>query len=179
MCSSYDIITNGEKYKFRTTGYDPYSMFRGRYITIYYKNTEIKFEESNNENEDGDSKQKMVYVTIKKDKDGFAYFDKKMYNKKGLVDGEYYTITEGGMIKYSGIDNLPDRYYMNEKDAVMADSAYQKASEINMTYAVLAVRKGRVLLRGLYIYDMPIEKFLKLSEKEQDKLYKDAVNMEK
>ena len=120
------------------------------------------------------------YITIKNRADGFAYFDTILSEKDNLVDGEYYKTTiygwdDGKDGKYS-VDTMmsSNRYYLNEKDAVSVDKAYQAASGLNMTYALVSVKNGKMLLKGLYLYDMPIENFQKLSKTEQDNLYHNA-----
>ena len=64
-----NIINNGTKYKFKTRPVDPTDPYRGKYITLNYKETSFKTKDTSWFTNDD------IYVKIKTDSLGFAKID--------------------------------------------------------------------------------------------------------
>lgn len=142
-------LKRGTEYLFKVEAFDPYDMLRGNYIYITFENEEVKSEQLNDEYYSEE-----LYVTIKKDKKGYAYFDKVSLTKPENTDyyktsGYYSSYSEGYRI------NTPTRYYMNEDKSLEAEKLYEE--NIDDTYVKVRVHKGNMVIVGVYIGDNLID----------------------
>jgi uncharacterized membrane-anchored protein len=149
------ILDKGTLYKFRTRPVDPYDAFRGKYVAL-----SIDYELTSKET--FTSKQR-VYVTIKKDADGFAHLDQVYKKKPANVD------CIKAKIRYKWRNDnislkLPfERYYMEENDALRAEKYYQQYSGNGekKTYIAVKVSNSGSVIEELYVDGLPILEFLK------------------
>jgi uncharacterized membrane-anchored protein len=136
----YDILANGEEYKFRVRPVDPYDAFRGRYVQLGA--SDISWDLTGK------------YGVIHVDEDGFAVVSGATDIKP---DGNAY-------IKNNSKDyfQLPiDRYYMDEKFAPEAERLVQRGER--EAYVTVRVKNGNLVISGLYLDGVAIEEVIRSS----------------
>ena len=150
---NYDLLINGEEYLFEVEAFDPYDMFRGKYLYINFKENEVKSERMETENEGHNN----YYVEIKRNKDGFAYFDNVTYKKPKNIKNYYKTT--GYYYKYSKSHRIstPTKYFMNEKKSVNAEKVYE--DNLENAYVKVRVKNGRMVVVGVYVNDILIDSY--------------------
>lgn len=151
IATNNNTLKDGTEYLFKVEAFDPYDMFRGNYLNIKFKENTVKgistyYQESNNDE---------YYVTIEKNKDGFAYF-KSISSTKPRNTSNYFKTT-GYYNKYSNTCKIdtPTRYYMNEKKSVIAEEIYR--NNIDTTYVKVRVKNGKMVIVGVYVNDILID----------------------
>ena len=149
-----DTLKDGNEFLFKVAAFDPYDMFRGNYLWINFDENTAKIAFELDDNEDYYRIEKM-YVTINKNAEGFAYFEKAYLEKpKGTQD--YYE-TEG--YYYGGDDQVridtPTRYYMNENKSLDAEKVYDQ--NIDNTYVKVRVKDGKMVIVGVFVNDTLID----------------------
>jgi len=131
----YDVLANGEAYKIRISGYDPYDPFRGRYIEIRPDLSSLRWADAP--------------IILLKDADGFVI--------------DTVTSPSGKGAGYIGKFKL-NGYYMNEEIAPAAERAIINAlndeNNVNNVYVTIKVKNGRFAVEGMYINDIPIEQYI-------------------
>ena len=144
IASKYDILSNGEEYKFVVNPVDPYDAFRGRYVSLNPLTI--------SRNQTG------KYGIIRVDEDGFAYVH-KVTNEK--PKNETYVKSIG-----TSWFRLPiDRYYMDEKLAPRAETIIQQNGQRRETYVTVRIKNGNLVVSGLFIDGIAIEDILKENTK--------------
>lgn len=133
VCRHYNTLYNGESYKFEVAPYDPYDPFRGRYVAI---RTAVPLYHGDGE-----------YAVLQKDDNGYANITEWTAEKP--AEGDY-------------AKNLQlTRYYMNEE---MAPRAEQLQNTLDWNdesmYLLVNVKNGHYVIQGLYINDIPIERYI-------------------
>jgi len=150
------IGSKGTAYKFRTAPIDPYNPFIGKYIVLNYNEPQIKIP-----TRELVKYEKEVYVTFKKDRQGFAEID-KVFNK--IPSRTDYLKT---FINYS--EEINDgtlitiyypfkRFYMEESKAPEAERLYgsiNRDSTANV-YAMVAIYNGDAAIKNVYVNDTAI-----------------------
>lgn len=153
----YTIITNsstlkdGTEYLFEVEAFDPYDMFRGNYLNISFKEDTVKGNLTDNQSYHS----KDCYVTIGKNRDGFAYF-KKVSESKPENTTDYFKTT-GYYSRYLNEYRIetPTRYYMNEEKSLIAEQTYR--DNIDSTYVKVRVKNGKMVIVGVYVNDILID----------------------
>lgn len=150
-------LSSGRLYKFLTAPVDPYDAFRGKYVALRFQQESVPA--PNNTKFDPGQK---VYVSISEGENGFTKIID--VSKERPKEGDYIK----AKVRYtSGKDvylDLPfDRYYMNEEEAPLAETAYREHSRTNKqdAYVLVRVRNGSSVIEKLYIDGKPISEFLK------------------
>ncbi|MBQ6860760.1 MAG: GDYXXLXY domain-containing protein [Clostridia bacterium] len=149
-----DTLKDGNEFLFKVAAFDPYDMFRGNYLSINFDEdtAEIKFDL---DEEEKYYRREKMYVTVKTNADGFAYFD-KAYLEKPKDTQDYYE-TEGyywGDSEQARIDT-PTRYYMNENKSLDAEKVYDE--NIDNTYVKVRVKNGKMVIVGVFVDDVLID----------------------
>ncbi len=152
-------LRHGLQFRFRTAPVDPYDAFRGRYIALRIENNKFPIAEEGVEL----IRNQKVYAYIKEDDKGFAKIVSVSVERP---DGDVYLQTR---VRYMVNDkevslNFPfDRYYIDEKLAPVAESAYFRHSQRNShdAYITVRVKSGFGVLEELYIGDKPVLEFIK------------------
>lgn len=150
-----DIIKTGTEFKFQTVPVDPYDPFRGKYITLFFKEREITVQK-NIKWRSGES----VFATLTNDKNGFAKVSS--ISKIRPKNNESYIKTKIslGYPNSKIIIDFPfDRFYMNENIAPNAEKIYQEFSvkKKNETYALVAVKNGEAVIKDVRINEVSIK----------------------
>ena len=153
---SSNTLKNGTEFLFKVEAYDPYDMFRGNYLNISFEeDTATYIPTSNNYGDKIKYEKKECYVTIKKNKNGFAYFDTASLTKP-INTSNYYKTTG----YYRNEENLyeidtPTRYYMNENKSEKAEQLYRE--NLDNIYVKVRVKNGKMVLVGVYVNNVLID----------------------
>jgi uncharacterized membrane-anchored protein len=166
--SAETVLKEGTVYKFKPQPIDPYDAFRGRYITLNFGNLRI---DSPNAVSNFSADQ-IVYVLLAEDEEGFAYFSQitaEVPNHENYMTTNIRSVGEDYVYIY-----LPEnmgRYYLNEKLAPLAESAYRKLTRENANgtdevpvYLDVKVYDGIPLIEEMYMKGMPMVEYLRSVE---------------
>lgn len=154
------VLANGKVFKFRTRPVDPYDAFRGRYVALGFTWESAPLIDKSRSPESGES----MFALIENDTNGFARIRGLTFERPQTDD--YFSVN----VRYcpsptNVLIQLPfDRYYMNEKLAPDAETAYREHSGRGSqqdAYASVRVQNGRAVIEELYVADKPIREFLK------------------
>jgi uncharacterized membrane-anchored protein len=160
------IIANGTLFKFKTAPIDPADPFRGRYITLSFRENFVPFRDSL-EWQTGQE----LYVTFKLDDEGFA-----------VPDNAYHTPPESPTYLQTTVDyvshypgdfkvwyKLPfDRFYLEESKAPQAEERYREAQRdsAQVAYALVSIRAGEAVLQDVIVNDRSVTDIINDSEEE-------------
>ncbi len=154
------VLAKGKVFKFKTQPVDPYDPFRGRYVALSFELESAPLIDKRRSPEPGES----MFALIAIDVNGFARIKGLTFERPPKDD------CLGIEVRYcqsptNVLIRLPfDRYYMNEKQAPAAETAYRKHSQRGGkqdAYATVRVHNGRAVIEDLYVADKPIREFLK------------------
>ena len=145
-------LRQGSVWKFRTAPVDPIDVFRGRYVALQFE-VETQQVSPPNGNRSGDT----VFITLKANADGFAEIDQISTTKPS---GDDFMAAElsGKTI------SLPfDKYWVTERDASAAETAYRNLSRRDKQNAFVTVRifRGDAALEQLYLDNQPLGEYLR------------------
>jgi uncharacterized membrane-anchored protein len=156
IIARYEIIlATGKSFKFRTAPVDPYDAFRGRYVALDIKESNVKCK-NYNDFERGER----VYAIIEVDEDGFAKFAKLQHEKP--QDGIDYLKVK---IRNAWSDEITlyipfDRFYMEETEALKAENAYRAQNRKENTYIEVKVWNGYGVIDELFIDGTPVRDYI-------------------
>ena len=136
--NKYDVLKNGTEVKIKVAPIDPYDVFRGRYVSLWYDN-ELEYLQRQGK-----------YGILEIDEEGFAIVKKAV--KKQPENGLYLTSKDDDYFYFP-----LDRYYMEE---TLAPKAEEMISEENNAYVTVRIKGDKSVLSGLYIDGKPIEEVL-------------------
>lgn len=158
------VLRSGTIYKFRTAPIDPTDPFRGKYITLNYRETTY-----NAPNIDDWVMGENIYVTFTTDNNGFAKIESVTKNKP--ADTDAYLKTKVNYVSASGnnqliIDYPFDKYYMEESIAPSAELLYNhsRLDTNQVAYSLVSVRKGNAVLKDVLINGVPIREVVKSNQ---------------
>lgn len=150
-----DIIKTGTEFKFQTAPIDPYDPFRGKYITLFFKEREIKVKNAK-KYISGET----IFATIITNKNGFAKVS-SISKTKPKNNDSYLKLKIGFTLNNDkiAIDFPFNRFYMNENIASKAEKIYQESSvkKKNETYALVAVKNGEAVIKDVRINEVSIK----------------------
>jgi uncharacterized membrane-anchored protein len=145
-------LRQGNVWKFRTAPVDPVDVFRGRYVALHF---ELETQEiSPPQNSSYSDK---VFVTLKASAEGFAEID-QVFATKQAGDDFMEAQLNGNRI------TLPfDKYWVTERDAPAAETAYQNLSRRGNQNAYVNVRvfRGDAAIEQLYLNNQPLGDYLR------------------
>ena len=175
--SSQNVLNNGKLYKFKPLAYDPFDPFRGKFLRVNYDTNGIPTDFDFQEGE-------TVYVSVAKDKQGFAYFEEafkeppkgKDYIESKItssgfgsdrrlemierMDDPDFEISEEDVRQRVSID-IPDnlgKYFINEDDALNAEKVLAKHGE--NAYIAVRILDGQARLENIYVFNQPMLDYL-------------------
>lgn len=143
-----DVLETGTEFKFRTAPLDPEDPFRGKYITLTYRENTIRIDDPYNW-----SPGETAYVLIGTDPEGFARLDSVRKDppmgNADFIQVELRTVTDLTLT----LDFPFDRFYMEETKAPRAEEAYFEAQQDSsqVTYALVNVKDGDAVLKDVVI----------------------------
>jgi uncharacterized membrane-anchored protein len=145
-------LRQGSVWKFRTAPVDPVDVFRGRYVALQLEVETQQISPPANASS-GDT----VFITLKANAEGFAGIDQVLTAKPA---GDDFMAAElsGKTI------SLPfDKYWVTERDAPAAESAYRNLSRRDNPNAFATVRvfRGDAALEQLYLDNQPLGDYLR------------------
>ncbi len=156
-----DILSNGKEFRFRAAPVDPYDPFRGKFITLNYRNNSIVVKSENewtmNEN---------VYAILTEDPDGFAQI-KSISREKPAGTQDFVTAKVGNLIYNDTLQVIIEypfvRFYMEESKAPRAEIEYNNAlrDSTRVTWALVSIKNGEAVLKDVLIDGVSV---LKLSD---------------
>ena len=141
------ILHSGREFKFKTAPMDPYDAFRGRYVALQFDLGSHEAIHSNGK----------IWVRFDEDSQGFAKIKEESLTP--LSGNDVLVATT----RYNHLQLPFDRYYMDEKSAPEAETAYRQNSRRNVKNAYVTVRllNGHTALDELFIDGKPIHDYLK------------------
>lgn len=152
-------LSYGRIWKFKTEPVDPIDAVRGRYVALRLAAEKVREEPGPPEKFDANAQ---VYLKLKEDVDGFAQVEEISPNK---LTGD--NIVQAKMGYWSGgwqYVKFPfDRFWVAEKNAPAAESAYLENSRRGKenAYVTVRVRDGDAALEQLYIDNQPLADYLR------------------
>lgn len=161
-----DILKTGEFYKFKTQPIDPNDPFRGKYITLNYEVDSYKTNDSTWQ------RGEEILAYLRKDKYGYAHL--KAVSRTTLETDDDYVMAKVSWYnrrdKIVNFDLDFDRYYMEEFKAKPAEDIYRqynrKQDTTNQTYALVAVKDGKAVLKDVLINDRSIKDYIKKEDEQ-------------
>ncbi|MCK0148172.1 GDYXXLXY domain-containing protein [Arenibacter sp. F26102] len=163
-----DILHRGKEYKFKTEPIDPSDPFRGKYITLRYKEDTIEIK-----NEAEWLRGESIYVSLTSDNEGYAKIrsvsKEKRTNNQDFLKTKVSYVTDNGSNKLT-IDYPFDRYYMEESKAYDAELTYRESQlDTNqIAYALVQIKDGEAVLKDVLINGVPIREIV-IKDKENQK----------
>ena len=145
-------LRHGHGWKFRTAPVDPVDAFRGRYVALEFEVEAQEITPPPNL-ESG----RTVFVTLAPDIDGFARIDQ--ISSSAPSGNDFMEARLAGKTV-----SLPfDTYWVTERDAPAAESAYRSQSSREKRNAFVTVRvfKGDAALEQLYLDGLPLGEYLR------------------
>lgn len=145
-------LGGGTVWKFRTAPVDPVDVFRGRYVALHF---EVETQEISPPSNFGYSDK--VFVTLRATAEGFAEID-QVFATKPAGDDFMETHLSGKTIV------LPfDKYWVTERDAPAAETAYRNLSRRGNQNAYVTVRvfRGDAAIEQLYLDNQPLGDYLR------------------
>ncbi|GAA4844393.1 GDYXXLXY domain-containing protein [Algivirga pacifica] len=149
------IIFSGKVYKFRTAPVDPYDPFRGKYITLNFRDAEVPVSDPTVWERGME-----VYLTLQEDAEGFA-IPKDMTAYEPSVPEDYIKAEIAWFTHDSSAVRIhyPFRkYFMEESKALKAEKMYRESNAgKHQVYASVGIKEGDYVLKGVMVDGIPIE----------------------
>lgn len=151
------ILNKGAIYKFIAEPIDPSDPFRGKYITLNFKERKVMVKNSSQWDND-----QVIYCLLKKDSAGFAVISDVLTSPPSL--GIYFQANvdyvELGDTSYLHLDFPFRKLYVEESKAANTEIEYAKATRdtTSVAYASVAVYNGNAVISNVYINENPIIK---------------------
>jgi uncharacterized membrane-anchored protein len=145
-------LREGSVWKFRTAPVDPVDAFRGRYVALHFE------AETQEISPPADARYRQtVYVTLRQNADGFAEIDQVLADKPSTND--FFEAQLNGKT----VDLPFDKYWVTERDAPAAETAYRALSRRDKQNAFVTARilRGDAALEQLYLDGQPLGEYLR------------------
>lgn len=157
-----DIINTGKIVKFQCEPIDPNDPFRGKYITLNFKENRIKVKSLKDWNSN-----ETIFAKITYSKDGFAKI--KSISKSEPTDNSIYLklkisyITDYNNENKIYLDFPFNRFYMNENKSKIAEKVYAESTidTTKIAYALIATKNGEAVIKDILIDNISIKELAK------------------
>lgn len=157
-----DIINTGKIVKFQCEPIDPNDPFRGKYITLNFKESGIKVKNLKDWN-----RNETVFAKITTSQEGFAKI--KSISKTEPTDNSIYLKLKINYIADYNNENtiyldFPfNRFYMNENKAKNAEKVYAESTmdTTKIAYALVAAKNGEAVIKDVLIDNISIKELAK------------------
>jgi uncharacterized membrane-anchored protein len=145
-------LRQGHIWKFRTAPVDPVDVFRGRYVALQF---EIESQEIIPP--PGLAYRQAVFVTLRQNAEGFAEIDQVSTSKPAGDD--FFE----GQLTGKTVSMPFDKYWVTERDAPAAETAYRNLSRRGQQNAFVSVRvfRGDAAIEQLYLDNRPLAEYLR------------------
>lgn len=152
------VLAAGKEFKFRTEPIDPNDPFRGKYITLTYRENRIPVQKGS-EWESNET----IYVLLSTDGDGYVKIDS--VSKEKPADNPDFVKAKVNYVSndYVFIDYPFERFYMEETKAPVAEEVYLESirDTSQVVYALVSVRNGEAVIKDVMINGVPIGELTK------------------
>lgn len=161
--SRENILRNGKEFKFLTAPVDPSDPFRGKYLTLYFKENKFDCEIPKEKFNEGQA----VFVLLT-DSAGFAKIAgisvDEPSNKFDYVKAKTgYTDNFNDSSCSVSIEYPFEKFYINEFKAHEAEKNYRNANlrdSKQKTYALVSIYKGKAVLKDVLIDNKSIQSII-------------------
>ena len=156
-----DILNTGKIVKFQCEPIDPNDPFRGKYITLNFKENRIKVKNFKNWNSN-----ETVYAKIETSKDGFAKI-KSISRTEPTDNSIYLKLKINYIAEYEDnkiyFDFPFNRFYMNENKVKNAETVYAESTidTTKIAYALVATKNGEAVIKDVLIDNISIKELAK------------------
>jgi uncharacterized membrane-anchored protein len=161
------VLTDGDLFRFRSRPIDPTDILRGKYITLRFDDRSAEWM-----GDDDSYKGQTIYVTVEKDEEGYAFFDKAYPD---IPDNQSYIETRVKRKSFWGSSDaerevhfkVPFRkYYLNEEFAQLAEDEYNRLTRASSgsVFVDVRIQSGNAVIEEVYMNDQPIMEYLKSLE---------------
>ncbi|WP_394759809.1 GDYXXLXY domain-containing protein [Flavobacterium sp.] len=157
-----DTLNTGKIVKFQCEPIDPNDPFRGKYITLSFKEREITVQNSKDWNSN-----ETIFAKIITSKEGFAKI-KSISKTEPTDDSTYIKLKIDYVSNYNNENkiflNLPfNRFYMNENKAENAEQVYAETiiDTTKIAYAEIAVKKGNTVIKDVLVDGVSVKNLAK------------------
>lgn len=158
-----NVLSSGHTYRFRCAPIDPADHFRGRYLTLAFRDITAPFPADL-----GDNAGEKVFVTVREDSTGFAVIDEVLVNAP-THSNLYFEA------HISAIQNDPPllvleypftRFYLEEFKAPQAEKIYFDAlrDSSQVAYALVTIAEGQSQLIDVQINGRSIQHLLNVEK---------------
>ena len=146
-----DLLKNGMPYKFRIAPVDPVDPFRGRYVTLSFRDNQVDVPLNEEWQYD-----EVIFAELENGKDGYARIKKLLRDRP---EGLNYIKTSVSQIsvhdnKKTIFLDLPfNRFYTEESKAPELEKRYQQAAtdSTKTAYIVVHVKKGDAVIKDMVL----------------------------
>jgi hypothetical protein len=153
------ILEEGAVFRLPLQPVDPIDAFRGRYLSLNYEAPTLPAPQ-------GLESGQTIYVTLRRDSLGYAYFDQVFLE---APQGQPYIETTGYPVNGEVSVDIPEnlwRYYLNEKLAPAAEEAYFELVQSGdrreiRAYAQVRVLNGEVRIEEVFLEGEPLRAYLR------------------
>lgn len=149
-------LRHGSVWKFRSAPVDPVDVFRGRYVALEFEAETQEITPPVNARDGG-----TIFVTLRNDAEGFTQIDQVSAARP--AGDEFIEARLAGSTV-----SLPfDKYWLTERDAPAAETAYRAQSRRDKRNAFVTVRvfRGDAALEQLYLDGQPLGEYLRANAK--------------
>jgi uncharacterized membrane-anchored protein len=155
-----DILNTGKIVKFQCEPIDPNDPFRGKYITLNFKENRIKVKNLKEWNSN-----ETIFAKIETSKKGFAKI-KSISRTEPTDNSIYLKLKINYIADYENkiyLDFPFNRFYMNENKAKNAEIAYAKSTldSTKTAYALVATKNGEAVIKDVLIDNISIKELAK------------------
>ena len=137
IASNSIIVATGKEYKFKVEPFDPYDVFRGRYIHFKIPGDNKIYDSSDR------------YAIIKTDDEGFSQIKSYTENKP---ESDYITVKRNN-------PSALERYYIDEKITSKAENLTSLENKKDI-YVTVRIKNGKAVTTGFYIDGERIEDYI-------------------
>lgn len=158
-----DVLATGKEFKFKMAPVDPNDPFRGKYITLRYKEDRVQLQSENDW-----KRNEVIYVLLSTDKDGYATIRSVSKIKpagdqdfvKAKVDYFMNDENKNLIIAYPF-----DRFYMEESKAPAVEKVYNESlrDTTQVAYALVNIKQGDAVIKDVLINGIPLQEIVKIN----------------
>jgi len=157
-----DILNTGKIVKFQCEPIDPNDPFRGKYITLRFKESAIKVKNLKEWNSN-----ETIFAKIEIAEDGFAKI-KSISRTEPTDNSIYLKLKINYIAEYDNENKIHldfpfNRFYMNENKAKNAEIAYAESTidTTKIAYALVATKNGEAVIKDVLIDNISIKELAK------------------
>jgi uncharacterized membrane-anchored protein len=155
-----NVLNTGKEFKFKTAPIDPNDPFRGKYITLVFKENSFDVHLDSNW-----TYNESVFVILTADEQGFSKI--KSVSREKPADNQDFIKAKVTHVSHNGsyrlfIEYPFNRFYMEESKAYDAELLYRRSlpDTTQKIYALVNIKEGDAVLKDVRINDISIREIL-------------------